>query len=125
MFMTKLSEWLRKELRARDWTQADLANNSGIPPASISRIINETRGPSPETCRALAETFNYPQEYVFKKAGLIDEKEKENIDPTLAEANRLMKELPEEYRGQALALVRFLHDNHVKYKTTNAESSAK
>ena len=119
-------DWLWKELKKRNLTQSKLVEKSeeDISAAAISHVLNGTRKPGLELCRAVASALNYPTEYVLRKAGLLEATEEE-IDPRLVEANRLMKELPEEYRGQALALVRFLHDNHVKFKTTEANSSAK
>jgi transcriptional regulator with XRE-family HTH domain len=116
--------WLWEELEKRGMSQRDITRKSKIKisPGAISHILSGTRDPGPEVCKAIASALNYPPEYVFRKAGILPEQEE--TDPKLAEANQLLKELPEEYRGQALSLIRFLHDNHVKLKPTSAESSA-
>ena len=73
MYMKKFSEWLRKEINDRNWTQAELAERSSVPNATISRIINNTRDPGPEIANKLAKALNYPPELLFRKAGLLPE----------------------------------------------------
>jgi len=45
----------------------------GSYPATVSKILNGERNPGPDFCRALARALNYPQEFVFRKAGLLDD----------------------------------------------------
>ena len=121
--MKKFSEWLRKEINNRNWTQAELAERSSVPSATISRIINNTRDPGPEIANKLAKALNYPPELLFRKAGLLPETKEYAINPALDEANQLLNELPKEYQKQALQLIRFLHDTHVPYNAKKAKSS--
>ena len=51
-------EYIRDELKARDWTQADLANILGFPPSIVSDVITGRRSISPEIATALGEAFN-------------------------------------------------------------------
>lgn len=115
------SNWIQKELQDRNWSQADLADKAGITDATVSRLVNDVRGPGPKLCNKLAKALNYPPEFVFKMAGLLPP-EKE-ASPALEEANQLLSELPEEYQKQALQLLRFLHDTHVPYKPKKASKS--
>jgi HTH-type transcriptional regulator/antitoxin HigA len=50
-------EFVKEELEAREWTQADLAEILGRPPRLISEIINGKRAISPETAKGLGEAF--------------------------------------------------------------------
>src|SRR5438874_8013675 len=50
-------EFIKEELEAREWTQADLAEILGRPPRLISEIINGKRAISPETATGLGEAF--------------------------------------------------------------------
>ena len=117
-------DWLWKELDQRGMSQSDITRQSKIKisPGAISHVLNGTRDPGPEFCKAIASAFNYSPEYVFRKAGILP-KEK-NKTPTLEEANELMEQLPEEYQQQALALIRFLHESHAPYDTQESESQA-
>lgn len=50
-------EFLREELEARGWTQADLAEILDRPPRLVNEIIAAKRGITPETARGLAAAF--------------------------------------------------------------------
>jgi len=50
-------EFIKEELEAREWTQADLAEILGRPPRLVSEIINGKRAISPETAQGLGEAF--------------------------------------------------------------------
>lgn len=50
-------EFLRDELEARDWTQAEFAQMIGRPPRLVSEIIAGKRGITPETAHAFAAAF--------------------------------------------------------------------
>ena len=71
------SEWLMRELNSRHWSQSDLARKSGITRGSISHILNGTRKAGNDVCEGIARAFGYPPAFVFEKAGLISDSEKE------------------------------------------------
>lgn len=50
-------EYLKDELEARGWTQADLAEIIARPPRVVSEIVNGRRAITPETARGLGEAF--------------------------------------------------------------------
>jgi len=50
-------EFLRDELEARDWTQAEFAKMIGRPPRLVSELIAGKRGITPETAHELAAAF--------------------------------------------------------------------
>lgn len=50
-------EFVREELEARNWTQADLAEILDRPPRVVSEIISAKRGISPDTAKGLAAAF--------------------------------------------------------------------
>jgi HTH-type transcriptional regulator/antitoxin HigA len=50
-------EFLREEIEARGWTQADLADILGCLPEQVDEIIKGKCGISPATARALAEAL--------------------------------------------------------------------
>lgn len=61
--------WLREQMQARGWSQADLMRSSGLTPAAISRVLGGSRRPGIAMCRQLAEAFQLPVDTVFRKAG--------------------------------------------------------
>lgn len=56
-------EFLREELEARGWTQADLAQIIGRPANLIAHIIAGKRGITPETARGLSAAFGTTAEF--------------------------------------------------------------
>ncbi len=78
---TDFSGWLEERLTRRNMTQADLARESGLTTAGISRIISGSRGPGPDACRAIAKALGLSEELVFRRAGLLSPKEEESEEP--------------------------------------------
>jgi transcriptional regulator with XRE-family HTH domain len=72
------SEWLSSVLRDRDLTQSGLASKAKINRAVISKAINKSSLPSPETCRAIAKALNIPEEIVLEKAGYLSSQTPDN-----------------------------------------------
>lgn len=121
--MNSFGVWIKQEIKDRGWTQSDLARNAHTSRGSISNIVLGKRSPGPDMCNAIARAFKYPPEFVFKKAGIIPpgRNNKDTTNPALEEANQLLSELPLEYQGQALQLIRFLHDTHAPYDAKKAK----
>ncbi|SRR5258706_6867115 len=74
MFMTSrknFGEWVQKERHERDWSQADLARNSGKSRSIINKIENGTTTASPDTIVAIARALKVPLTLAFRKAGLL------------------------------------------------------
>lgn len=66
------SDWLKKILKDKGWTQGELYRRSGVSRGALSNIISKRRDPSPETCNQIAEALNLPAEFVLRKAGYLD-----------------------------------------------------
>lgn len=56
-------EFLKEELEARGWTQAELAEIIGRPTQAVSEIVLGKRGVTPETAKGLAAAFGTSAEY--------------------------------------------------------------
>lgn len=56
-------EFLKDELEARGWSQADLAEILGRPPRLVSEIISGKRAISPETAQGLGDAFGGDPQY--------------------------------------------------------------
>ena len=64
-------EWLSHQIYMRQWDQKMLAHMSGVTAAQISRIINGTRRPGPESLMGIAAALKVPPEELFRRAGLL------------------------------------------------------
>lgn len=64
-------DWLRERLKDKGWTNAELARQSGISPAQITRVLNGDRGFGEQSLTAIAKAFNLPAEEVFRIAGTL------------------------------------------------------
>lgn len=82
--METFAEWLQDELKKRGWKPADLAREMGVTDATVSRILNEARGVGKSTSKKIAKALKVDDNFVFYKAGIIDENPnspKEGLDP--------------------------------------------
>ncbi|MGC1374647.1 MAG: helix-turn-helix transcriptional regulator, partial [Anaerolineales bacterium] len=64
-------DWLRKELEERGWSQAELARQSKLSPAQITRLLNGERGIGETGLNAIARALRLPPETVFRAAGML------------------------------------------------------
>lgn len=67
------ASWLEAEIQSRGWSQAELAKRARLNRAIVNKVLNRYSKPSPETLQAIARALGYPQEFVFRKAGLLDD----------------------------------------------------
>jgi transcriptional regulator with XRE-family HTH domain len=108
--MKELADWLKQELERREWNTSDLARKAEVQPASLSRIINETREAGPNICLAIAKALHVAPERVFRKAGLLPpEPEK---DPTIMDAIHKMSRLTPEERKEIVRYMDFVANRH-------------
>jgi len=67
--MSKLAEWLRRELKRRGLAQNVAAVHAGVGQATISDILNKGHIPKVETLFRLADYFGTSREEVLRLAG--------------------------------------------------------
>ena len=101
------ANWLLEELIKRGWSQADLSRRANLSRTAVSNILTGNRAPGPDFCRAVARALGYPQELVFRKAGLIDDPPPPDYDPNLRIALHLLANLPPEERQEILEYIQF------------------
>lgn len=68
------SEWVRKQIETRHWTQSKLAKQAGVSRSAINNLLNGNRKPGDEMCKALANAFKLPPEDLFRRAGILPPK---------------------------------------------------
>jgi transcriptional regulator with XRE-family HTH domain len=73
------ADWLREELKKRDWSQADLSKKAGISPSQVTRVLSGERGIGEESLNAIARALNISPITVFRKAGLLPEEGRQEV----------------------------------------------
>jgi transcriptional regulator with XRE-family HTH domain len=109
------SEWLNEQLKARNWTQAQLAKSAGLGRAVINKIINQfNKHPDPQTCVSIARALKLSPITVFRAAGLLPEE-----PARVAELDDLAEILPQlsaEGREEVLAFAQMKLDLEARRK---------
>jgi len=62
-----LAEWLRGQMRERDWIDADLARAIGVHSGMVSRWMAGAI-PAPHNCRKIAEAFGVDPAFIINLA---------------------------------------------------------
>src|SRR3954465_8336352 len=86
-------DFLREELEARDWTQADLARVLGRPVQTISAIINGKKEITPETALGLSAAFGTSALYWLNLEMAYRLHRAEPADPAIFERARKFEEI--------------------------------
>jgi transcriptional regulator with XRE-family HTH domain len=102
MERTDFVEWLYGELGKRNWRKADLARASGLSSAHITRIMKREQSAGPDACRAIAHALDLPEEFVFRKAGLLSPKPDESEPPSFMDWLRIWMNADDEERDRLL-----------------------
>lgn len=66
-------QWLQAQLDKQNWRVKDLANNSRISDAAVSRVLSGQRKADTDTLLAFAEALNISPITMFRKAGKLPE----------------------------------------------------
>lgn len=125
MKKSNFADWLLSELQKRGWSQNQLAIRAGLSRTAINDVINRKAHPGPELCRAIARALGYPQEYVFRKAGLIDDTPGPDYDPEAELLLHWFRSLPPEERKEILEYVQFKLSRHQTQTAQKRRSRAK
>lgn len=84
LFVMEFTEWLDEELENRHWNRANLAKMAHLTQSSLSHLYADKdkpgyRKPGIEMCKAIANVFGMPPEFVYRQAGLLPNTEA-NLD---------------------------------------------
>ena len=91
--MDNFSDWLKEELKKRNWKQAELAHKSGLDSAVISNIINGKRRAGETTIPAIARALQLSPKFVFEKAGLLPTEK--DLSPLKRQLLHIAEDLPD------------------------------
>lgn len=92
--MTKFSDWLESQLKAKGMSPAELARASRKDQGVISRLLNGGRNPRPETIKAICKALGVPTEEGYRAAGLLPPDP--DADPLRDTIAHLFDQLPTE-----------------------------
>lgn len=101
--MERFSEWLLKELKDRDMTQADLSRIAGLGSGTISNIMIGNRKVGQDTLAKIAHALKLPPDLVFEKAGILPPKR--DLSPIKRKLAHLAESLPDSDVETAIALL--------------------
>lgn len=87
-------EYIKEELEARGWTQAEFAEILGRPPRLVSEIITGKRSISPETARGLAAAFGTTPQLWMNLESSYQLSRVKNDDSAVARRARLYEKAP-------------------------------
>jgi XRE family transcriptional regulator, regulator of sulfur utilization len=124
--MTTLGDLIRRRLKDKGWSQADLADKIGTTSSQVSRIISGERGTTIEVLEKLARVLGVPINTVFRAAAgmsTIDEK-----DDLTERAEHLIKNYKYlETKEKALEYLDFLaiQEDKAEYRVTPSSKPAK
>lgn len=117
--MNTLADWLIKELKIREWTQAELARRAGVSRAAISDVISGKRNMGTELAQSVAEALKAPVEEVYRVAGILPSSPPK--DETLYRIEHLYHTLKEPASKQrALEFLEFLSQQEDKNDRSGA-----
>lgn len=111
------TDWLLKQLRKENWSQADLARASGLTTAAISKYVSG-RIPDKDALREIARAFKLPPETVFRAAGILPQQSEES--ELSKELQYFVEQLPMEIQEEVLEYVKMrfnLAEERGKYET--------
>ena len=109
-------EWLNFELARRGWNDFQLSRKAGISHSAFSRA---RRGalPSWDVCGAIARALEVPPELVFRKAGLLPERDDE---PVSFEYWRfVLEQLSDDDRDELLEIARLKLDRQAQRRRSD------
>jgi len=64
-----ISDLLLREMKARNWSQREMAKACALSNTTISKVVREQSMPDPNTCSKLAQGLDLPVQYVLELAG--------------------------------------------------------
>lgn len=103
MNKVEFGQWVRKEREDREWSQSDLARESGLYRSLINNIENGVSESSPKTLTALGHAFGYPIEFMFEIVGLLPPKPE--LSPIKRALIHIAEDLPDSDVRLALSLL--------------------
>lgn len=122
--VSDFSQWLEKEMKARDWRQKDLIAHSGINSGLLSQILSGQRRPGVETCRSIARAFGLADIQVLEIAGLATDRDPAKFGPIIEATATMLKDLSEEDQEEIRAMVRMKWERAQQKRARRSEAKS-
>lgn len=100
----RFSRWLREILHWRRMTQTALAKATGVNQGMVSRWVNGSSVPSPQSIQAIAKALDVPVAEALLQAGHIDHHQDTEGAPEREQLHRLVDRLPMQLLGPYVAV---------------------
>ncbi len=98
---TNFINWLIDEMNQRGWSNSELARQADLVPSTVSTVISGKYNPGFDFCLGIAKAFDYPPDYVLRRAGLLPAAPAED-DPRYQQLLETAKNLSREELENAL-----------------------
>lgn len=103
-------DWIVQEMNAREWSQSDLARQSGLTRQAISHLIaGRTKTPDKQTIEKLSRAFDVTVEDVYRYVGILPASQ--NDDPWVVEMSHKLSQLSPDLRDIAESVIGALRKN--------------
>lgn len=90
--MDNINNWLLKEMKSRNWSQAELARRAGVSRTAISDVLSGKRMMGKDLAQSVAEAFKIPVTEIYRVIGILPPEPSEN---PLIKQIYLTSDLPE------------------------------
>lgn len=114
--MSKFSEWLEAEMKARQWNNKSLAVSVGASNSTVGTWINNGQTPEPKFLIKLAELFGKNWDWVFQLAFELPAAEQGDSERKTVEDEQIerlaadLMSLPKDKRDKLLAAYKNIRD---------------
>jgi len=98
------SQWVLEQMKSRDWSQAELARQSGLSRTAISDVISGKTDPGYHLCVSIGGALELPSENVMRVAGLLPPYP--DIDEDIERILEDVAKLPKRDQKEVLAFIR-------------------
>ena len=99
------SGWLIAKMKEKDWSQSELARESGLTRQAISYYLSDkSKQPDEFALQKIAKAFDIPIEKVYREAGLLPPAI--HIDEEMEQILHEIEKLPKADREEILAFIR-------------------
>jgi transcriptional regulator with XRE-family HTH domain len=105
----ELRAWISQEVDRRGWSYRELARRSGVSHTLVSRMLSGDMPPSADFCIKVAQALEEPPEKLLRLAGILPPSLASEDDPTIAEIQDILKNLPPAQHKEVLRFLRFLY----------------
>lgn len=114
--------WFQRQLRLRNWKQADFVRYSGFSSSTVSQWANGRRVPDPDSCDTIADTFSLPFNEVLRVAGHWSALPPSEDDELRERLKGLIDGIPAPMLAPVVPMLQGLHEEAIKSRMRVVQS---